>query len=405
MKINSLFLILFLFVLNNVTAQTTFHYKRSIENITTDGWYAIKLPDDIFHHLNEQFSDLRIFQLHDNDTLEIPYILRIRQDIVTDNLVTLEVLNKSRKGNILYATLELKERQKINYLDLDFKQINYNAFVTLSGSNNQKDWFELATKKRILSIQNETVAYTTNTVNFPTCDYKYIQVIITSDTPLDLVHASLRNTQVVEGVNSNAPLQWKVTHDDKTKKTIVDGTLENHMPINKVDIRVDSNNDYYRHFSIAYVRDSSKTPKGYTKFYTEVYDGYLTSINTKKFEFGLITTKEIRITIDNNDNTPLNINVITAAGPQVEIVAKLAPGITYAVYGNAHVDRALYDLDHFKQSIPDSVAYLTMSEETALPKLQSQSKPFVTRKIWLWVIMGVVIVTLGFSTLRMIKNK
>jgi len=406
MKISSVYYIIFLFIVTQTafSQDNQFLYKRKIMEIEKEGWYSIKLPDAIFDRLNDRFSNIRILRISEKDTVEIPYILHTANDVVTHESVDLNIINKSNKGNIQYFTLALHEAQKVNSLDVIFKQKNFNALIKIEGSHDQQVWFEIADRQRILSIQNEFVDYSFSSVNFSTSAYKYLRITTTPDVPLDIEKISLKNQSISKGVENKITSKWKVIEDKNTRQTIVNVLLDHYVPVSKLNLDISHDDDFYRDFSIDYVTDSSLSPKGWIKFYSTISENYVTSINPNTFVFPQVVGKAFRLVIHNHDNRPLKFNAVEFIGPQVMLKAKLQHGDNYLFYGNPTLGSPSYDLSHFNKSIPDSMPMLSIGIEERVAASIEKTNALFDSKVWLWGIMAVLIIVLGFFTLRMMKN-
>jgi hypothetical protein len=403
MKANSLIALLLLFCITiGYSQRPSFLYKRKIANTSQEGWYNIALPVDLFSHLKNDFTDVRIYSIAANDTIEIPYLLKIREDQITEETVELSVFNKSKKNDVLYFSFDTKGNA-VNYLNLNFAQQNFNAFVKIEGSNDQREWYELIKDQRILSIDNESVQYNSTQVNFPHSSYQYLRVSVKSDVPLTLINASFKNNSTKAGIVKTFTPAWIVKHDKKYKQTIIDITLNDVIPINQIEVDASSDLDYYRSFTLEYASDSSKTPKGWTVFYSVLDQGYLTSIDKNIFNFTLQPLKKLRLTINNQDNAPLTINHIKVSAPEVALLARLKPADTFLFYGNRSLESPSYDLIRFAEKIPDSLRNASLEKEEVIAEPIVPVNPLFSNKQWLWGIMIITIAVLGFFTLRMIK--
>src|SRR5688572_12155522 len=107
MKKNSLVTALTLFVtLNFCFGQSVdFMFKRKIDRVSTEGWSSLTLPPDIFSKVNADYSDLRIYQMGE-DTIELPFLIRTKENEYSEEVVTLKELNKSKKNEKLFVTFE-----------------------------------------------------------------------------------------------------------------------------------------------------------------------------------------------------------------------------------------------------------------------------------------------------------
>lgn len=401
------FEITFLALVLSVTAgiaQQTFRFKRNIDNVQQQGWYTIALPDDIFKNLNRQLSDLRMFELVGSDTLETPYILDVKADVVSVVDVNLPVLNKSYRDGSLYLMFALNAAHPVNHVDLDFKEENFFGRVTLEGSDDRRQWFSIVQDQRIVSVNKGAGDYKLSRIDFPVTDYRFLRVSVASDVPLTFENAFFHHHVVEEGRFNRIFSTWESRADRKGKQTFVDIRLANYVPVSSIQVSADSALDYYRPMRIEFVADSFKTDKGWIRTYETLYDGYLTSFRTNEFSFPWKLARDLRIAITDHDNQPVTIHGISVAGPQVNILAKLKPGNNIMLYGSDELTIPAYDLAYFQKNIPDSLhtAKVGAAETLVLPDAGTEA--LFENKVWLWSIMVVMIGGLGFFTMRMMKQ-
>lgn len=385
-------------------AQESFRFKRNIDGIQGEGWHKVTLPADIFAQLNRDLSDLRIFALKGSDTLEIPFILDVQANVETTNKVTLPVLNKSYSDGALYLMFELNPSQPVNYLDLDFAERNYFGRVSLQGSDDRKGWFDIITDQRIVSVDKESGNYKLSRIDFPRTDFRFLRVRVQADVPLTFESVSFRHNEIRKGDLRDMPLEWNSREEEKSNQTIVNIRLRDYAPVSFIDLKADSVRDYYRPMRIECVSDSFKTDKGWTKSYETLYEGNLTSFRPNNFTFPWQLAREIRMVVTNFDDEPITIREISVAGPKVNLVAKLDQGNNFVLYGRNDLRPPSYDLAFFNSSIPDSLATANLGSAEALTIPESGEALF-ENKLWLWTIMAVMIVGLGFFTFRMMKGR
>jgi hypothetical protein len=406
MKANKSIIVLLLLFCAAVgfSQRPSFLYKRKIADISQEGWYRIAIPANMFTHLERSFNDIRIYSITATDTIEIPYLLKVLEDVISENIVELPISNKSKKNDVLFFSVAT-QGNAVNYLDLTFEEQNYNAFVKIEGSNDQLEWFELIDNQRILSINNQSVQYKTSQVHFPFSNYPYLRISVRSDVSLTLLKASFKNLRVKPGVIRKTTASTVVKSDNRNKETVVDIKFSDVTPINQIEISAANDLDYYRSFTLEYASDSSKTQKGWTVFYSLLHHGYLTSFNKNIYSFNFQLAKKLRLTINNLDNPPLTINHIEGSGPEIVLLAKLKPANIYLFYGNKTLQHPSYDLVHFEEKIPDSLSYVTLHDEEIIASLHESRNPLFASKQWLWVVMLLVVATMGFFTFRMMQKR
>jgi hypothetical protein len=385
---------------------TGFHYKRKVQPVQSTGWYGIHLPSDIFKNLSEDFGDLRILKISGADTTEVPYLLKVREAEAQTESVTLKEINKSKRDGKTYVTFELPKGRTINHALFTFEEDNFDARITIEGSHDQKQWFIISEKQRIVALHKNEIQFTATDISFSPTNYHFLRTTI-EGAPITFVSASFQETKIKKGYDHVVAQRWKQTDIKSSGKTIVDITFSNIEPADRLSLAIEHARDYYRTYTLDVLLDSVKTEKGYLRHYNTLQSGYLTSIKANDLVFAPTKARQLRLTIFNEDNAPLNVKTLTVSRPEIALVSELTPADDYAVfYGHSLLQRPSYDLMHFQEKVPDSLALLHLESEVVIDQEQvEEKKPLFENPLWLWSIIGVMIVTLGFFTLRMIKNK
>ncbi len=382
-----------------------FNFRRKLNTIDSAGWHSIILPSSFFKSSNPSFSDLRIYQFTDKDTVEAPYVLTVHERQVTEKTLELPAINQSKKDGKQYLTFELKKDQFVNYLNLAFDEDNYDGSATLKGSTDQKEWFEIDTQ-RIISIQNVEMNFASASLYFPNTNYRYLRVELEADRPLTFSSATFKDQVINPGILTMLQPIWKQTLDKPAKQSIVNIDLSELQPVVQLNVETEEANDYYRSFRLERLIDSTQSPKGWERYYETIMDGFLTSIDKNEFHFNNTFASKLRLVISNADNTPITIKSISLYSPKVELIVRLKPSNnSFLYYGNKTIKAPSYDLVVFKEKIPTSAPAVSLMTEEKLAKEKEPVSALIENKIWLWLVMAAVIGLLGFFTLKMMKGK
>jgi hypothetical protein len=399
------FRLVFLLIIISLAAygqHNNFTHRRPIGPIEQEGWHSVVLPLDIFQHVKKDYSDLRILSVSGGDTTEIPYLLNVKTDVVAEEEFNLPIFNQSKSGKKLFFTVQIPDEKKVNTLYLNFEEKNFNGYVSIEGSDDRRQWFEVGKAQRILSIHTHTVDYHATTLSFPLSAYTYLRINVEADIPLSLERTYFKNIATQEGVLKKVSVKQKVLNEKQLTSIIF--KFKYPVPVNRVVIKAQHNTDYYRSYYLQSVSDSVESPKGWIKQYTTLKRGYLTSLKPNEITFEPTLAHEFKLTIDNQDNPPVTIDDVEVYTPEVELMANLQPGDLFLFYGNPKLSKPNYDLVHFEDKIPveRNVATL-LAQETIEQK--PKPKPLFTDHLWLWGIMVLVIGVLGYFTLRMLSSK
>ena len=404
-KIALLFLCLYSFSIAQVTG---YGYKRALTGIT-DKWHCINLPDDIFRKVQQELSDIRIIGVSkSNDTIEVPYMLRVSTDKVTPKELTFSLINQSKNTGGYYYTLELNKENSINEIHPDFKQDNFDWKVKVEGSQNQKEWYSIIDNYRILSIKNSLTDYKFTTINFPTAKFRFFRLHVKSNNDPELLSTKIQLNDSISGMYRNYLVNAISTHNDKTgKQTIIEVKLKNAVPVSFLKIAVINTNDYYRPVTIQYLTDSTKSPKGWIYNFNTLAVGTLNSLEKNEFKFNSTTLQRLKILIDNQDNAALAIQSVSVKGFEHQLIARFDTGGTYyLIYGNKNAVKPNYEIEHFSDKIPENLGALEIGNEQVIKnEVDVNSQAPFQNKLWLWVIMGLIILILGWFSLKMIEKK
>jgi hypothetical protein len=385
-----------------------YSYKRELSGIK-DQWHMIVLPDNIFGKVSPDFSDIRIIGLStNNDTIEAPYILKINEDKILQKEVSFNLINQSANDKGYYFTFEVPADNSVNQISLEFKQQNFDWRAALDGSQNLREWFSIIEDYRILSIKNDLTDFQFTKVGFPESKYRYFRLLINSDEKPELISVKISLNEIVEGnYNNYIVVATKTDEDKKNKQTIVDIDLKTPVPICCLRISVKDRIDYYRPLTIKYLSDSVKTEKGWKYYYSTLTSGTLNSIEKNEFRFNSTVLKRLRITVDNQNNAPLKIDSLIVKGYVHELVGRFNEPAAYSlIYGNKRTVKPNYDIHHFTDKIPAALSSLTLGTEQLVgSKAKNKQTPFFQNKMWLWSIMALIIVILGWFSLRMIRQR
>ncbi len=408
LKINIIIGLLMLTGLNAYGQMEQYDYKREIHSITNQ-WHKLILPDEIFGQLSANLSDLRIYGVTANhDTIEAPYMLRLSTEKRATQEVNFISVNTSYDEKRYYFTFEIPTKEPINNIKLDFKQQNFDWRLKLEGSHTQQEWFTVLDDYRILSIKNQLTDFTFTNITFPDTNFRFLRIGISALEKPQLTTATLALKEVSNGSYRTFNVKKsKTTNDQRTKQTVIDIDLTSPVPVSRLSIDIKDNVDFYRPVIIQYLTDSIKTEKGYLFNYQTLTSGTLNSLENNDFLFNSTIMQRLKIIIQNQDNQALTIDKVTLNGYVHELLARFTePASYFLTYGNKNVSAPHYDLDRFTEKIPQVLLPLELGvEQPILHKEVSGNQALFMNKNWLWAIMIILILLLGWFAIKMINKK
>jgi len=384
-----------------------FDYKRELKGIT-DQWHTVILPNEILECTYNNLGGIRIIGItKDNDTLKVPYILKLSKEKTTTNLLEFDILNQSYSTDGYYVTFQIEENRKINQIELEFDNQNFDVNIKLEGSLDQKAWNTIVDQYRLLSINTAQAKFTHTTLDFPLSNYSFYRVLIKDVKSISLNKAVVKKNEVEPGRYDTFEFKaTRILEPNAYNQTEIEVELSEPSRLSQLFIHVSDKTNFYRPIRISYLNDSIKTEKGWKYTYSPLTSGTLTSVQPNQFQFQSTRVKHLKFVIDNFDNEPLTIHSIEAKGYLHQLVARFDKPATYFIlYGNNRIPKPNYDIERYAKDIPKELKPLAFGKAQKIAKPEKAEKdPFITNKLWLWALMVVIVLLLGAFTLKMMKQ-
>jgi len=386
-----------------------FGFQQELQGIENP-WHKIELPNHLFGKIKPDFSDIRVIGITSNhDTIEAPFLLRYKNEGVVKTVKDAEIINSSKNENGYYVTLAVSSPQIINQLELSILQENYDWRIAVEGSQNQQEWFTLVENYRILSISNEETHFSYSTVHFEPAQFAYYRIHFNSSALPSLSSIRLIQDEQIEGnFRSYGKTTPKQLNDNQLKMSYLNVDLKIPLWVNAMNVTITDTLDFYRPYTLFYAHDSIQTKEGWEFQYTPLSSGVFNSLEENKLTFSPIIARHFKIEIENKDNKPLTIESIETSGLVYEMIIRFEEDATYYLcYGNEKSLAPEYDLAYFESKIPAQLTTLQLGElvDTTAPIDPKETQQnWEINSIWLWIIMIVIILTLGWFSFNMIKK-
>lgn len=436
MKNSAKFLFAICLVPFSLNAQI-FHWESPVDTVAKDGYYRILLQPDVTSKLSANFPDVRIY---DQDNIETPYL--IYKDEATqgvDRFVTYEVSEKRyAHGCCSRITVKNSLGNPIDHIVLEVNNAKARREMTLTGSYDGVNFFALVDHFTVSSFDtyHKGARKTTSLLrfDFPLTDYKYYRFNFDDWTwwwhdynqPIFVVRAGYLEPTFIPEECLEIP-QAITTQTDSAKKkqsyiriSFADSQYVDHLRFSM--ITRNKSGDYYRAASLYQIVET--TENGIKKE-SELFlaSTILSSLNANEINLGRMRVKDLVLRINNDDNQPLILDAVRAFQVKHYLVADLESNKRYFIrFGNDSIPAPVYDLAHFKDKIPASpevirsgirkdisakqISVISAKKE-AEAKAETAAKLgdsiFKDKKV-IWGAIGIVILLLGFMTMKMLKE-
>ncbi len=407
MKPNNTLLLFFIILTTSFCFGQMNSYSKKIELKGIENqWHTIQLPNEVLQNMNSNLTDIRVYGVTATDTIEAPYIHNVLKAIDANSFISFNLLNTVNNAKGYFYTYQVQENETINEIKLSFKDPNFNWLLTLEGSQNQQEWYTVLDDYRILSIMNDQTDYSFTTLKFSDANFKFYRLLIKSPEKPNLESVRIfKKAKMAPQYRDYSVKSFNVSQEEKN--TIINIDLKNRAPLNLVELSVDDKIDYYRPITIQYLVDSVKTDKGYHYNYRTMATRTLSSFEENSFQLPGTIAQKLRIIVSNNDNQPLKFSNINLKGYLHNLTTRFTEPATYfLVYGKTNDKAPSYDIAKTSNSIPENISSLQLGNTVNIPKPTIETTPpLFENQWWLWSILGVIILLLGYFTIKMMKNE
>ncbi len=383
-----------------------FQYMRPLEEVRQPGWYRLSIPDDLYAQAEEDLRDLRILGITEKgDTVEAPYIIESTNPVIRTVSKNHAIINQSRRNRNYYYTLEMQDESAVNEIELELLQQNFSWRVTLEGSQDQVNWYGILDRYRIIGISNNQTDYKYTRLRFPDSKYKYYRIAIKSNSrpTLNAAYSTWR-------VKDKGQLETRTVSnfskaEDKMGNTVIDITLDQKTPVSRLQLQVADTFDYYRPVKISRLTDCIESQNGKSARYQVIYGGILSSLNKDPMIIDPVLVGQLKVEIVNHDNEPLNIIAAKVKGPGNYINFRVTKEARYGLfYGNPSLYFPQYDITRFTDKVPEQPNVVIAGNELKLKNDNILQSALIENELWLWVVMGLIILLLGGFSIKMLKS-
>ncbi|MEP6803614.1 MAG: hypothetical protein ABI892_03750 [Flavobacterium sp.] len=403
MKLNKFILLLFIANLSFGQYQTTAKLKKVNQN----GFHEIILSPEIRSYSKQDLSDIRIFDSKGN---EIPYFIQSDNTVSSNTFEEYKIVSKTvlpkKSTSVIVAVPSNKAN---NQLSLFIANSNVEKKYSISGSDDQKEWFGISDSQYLSDLNSTTETNVVKNISYPLSTYHYLRIDFDDrkTLPINILKIGNFTTQLPRSlVQETVPEKSVTTEIPSEKETQIHVLFNAPQVINQITFEV-LKPTYYNRNAILY-----KKVKRVTKRKTQILDEEIISFqlnsNTKNiFTIPALFEKEFYIRIENHDNQPLVISKIKYDQKLVSIVTDLNSNENYILKtGNKNLTEPEYDLSNFKNKIAAILpqTYVYDIEQRTNEKSQVKNKSFWQQPWFMWICIILGGITILFFTTSLVKD-
>ncbi len=385
-----------------------FRFERSI-TLPRSAWNTIHLPSQVQALCRPSLADLRILALSTKgDSIEIPYIIRYARGGTKGIERSLEIVNAGHEANAQSFMLENPGAKRLNMIELEYPETNFDCLVRVEGSDDRKQWLSVIDSQRIVAVSDEHESYSYTTIHLPPCTFKWLRVRL-NDATMDLPKSVRCFDYSMDSAQTEpiTPGSWKSELSTKDRMTHVILDFPQAMQLSAIALDISESFEYSRPVSIYTIGDSVHTSHGSYCPRTLQYTGMLRSDLERRLVFSAASSAHWLIEIEHGDNMPIHVAGLHAECERVSLAARFpTEGISevWLVYSNPNASVPSYDIASFENIVPKDSPELSLGSERARSASITKSLPLLSNPLWMWSAIGLIVLLVGGATLRMMRQ-
>lgn len=403
MKLNKFLLLLF--VANGLLAQ----YKTTakIETVTENGLHKIILPAEIRSFSKEELGDFRILDTKGN---QIPYyIFQGNGQTKMSSFSECKILSKTVIPKSKTILIFENPKAAIDQIVLSITNADVAKSYSISGSNNQEEWFGLVNNSQLNGLENTQDTSVFKTITFPLTSYRHLKIELNDKKtlPINVLKIvfftnKISNQDVVAIFAKNI----RILQIPAEKKTRIDVNFKYPQIINQIGFTITSPNLYQRNAQLYLNQKRVMNQKG--AIFPELRTNFELNSNTKNsFEIPQLFEKDFFIEIENRDNPPLTFSKIQFFQNQIAVIADLKANEKYTIQtGNPKLYSPEYDLENFKNSIGNNLpeAKIYDIKHISSKENSAKSSSFWQQSWFMWLCISLGGLAVAFFTTSLVKD-
>jgi hypothetical protein len=396
---------LFCLLLLDGRAQTAgFRFYCKIDSIKASGFYNIELTPDMAACLKTDYSDLRIV----NDSGKwVPHVLHCPALEKNFDAISRELkFTRTISGAVTILIIESPETI-ISNLALTIRNTQAERYCTLSGSDDQKNWFVINDSILIKPDADANSTQNTFLISFPPCNYRVFKLSIINNNkdPFDISKVETNSSAPVRHHAENKLLPNPVTlleQKDSGKTSYIKVTQQKQYHFEYLNIGVRGVRYFYRQLDVyipASATHSYDHPGRLVQSFT------ISNNSTLQFNLPLSNARIFYLAIRNEDNLPLTVTEVKTSYNYLFLNTYLEKGSGYKlISGNLTATAPNYDLARLTAPDAGNIPFLSTGPIAAVQEISPDIMELKKNKWILWACLALVLLILLFFTSKMLNE-
>ncbi|WP_207433155.1 hypothetical protein [Sabulibacter ruber] len=386
-----------------------FAWQAQLAPVAQPGYYRILLSPRVVGHSQPNQEDIRLF---DAKGQTVPYLLRTEVPVQYRTLFKpYQILRYTRQpGGISELLVHNPQKRAINNISLLIGNAEVRKQVSLSGSDDQQNWYVLKEQDLLYAIRNTQKTAEVKLLDFPLSNYQYFRLQLNDSTsaPLNILKAGYYDTYSEAGKYTRIPVQ-SFSRVDSTENHTTYLRLRFGQPVypEQIAFYISAPALYHRPGQVVLGEQQGHERRRKRRRRARLEETsvplLLHSNAPAVLDLPRQKVEALTIQIENADNPPLTIDSVRVLQLNRYLVAELAPNQTYTLkFGSEKLTAPEYDLQFFQDSIPQNIPVV---ETRQIQSLQAEKKPSPrSSTILIWAAIALLAVGLGYMTVRLLRD-
>lgn len=400
------FLFFFSVSLPTFAQKDGYKFYTNLDSIKKSGFYNIVLSPAINAKLKTDYSDVRIIN---NANKWVPHVFHSPVNEISRNAIQFNLKFSLQESNKTKTTIIINATKPINNIELLIKNTSVQKFCTLSGSNDNNNWFIISDSILLNPIPSEKSTVSNLKINFVESNYSNFKLVIynRNKDPYNVL-AILQNATTIGFFSNFIDSSWRnpvttLVQKDSGKFSYIKINQQKTFHFNEINIKAEGIKYYNRNVDL-YISDNK------TNSFT-IPGRFIQSFsiaNNSKLELKLPTQNAptFYLTIHNEDNPALQINEVNTILSYRYITAYLEKDNDYKlIMGNEQATLPNYDITKDYPNVKDSVTVVNTGKIFAYKNIEEIKTDSFTNSKWIiWAAIIFTLLILLFLTKSMITE-
>lgn len=400
------FLFFFSVSLPTFAQKDGYKFYTNLDSIKKSGFYNIVLSPAINAKLKTDYSDVRIIN---NANKWVPHVFHSPVNEISRNAIQFNLKFSLQESNKTKTTIIINATKPINNIELLIKNTSVQKFCTLSGSNDNNNWFIISDSILLNPIPSEKSTVSNLKINFVESNYTNFKMVIynRNKDPYNVL-AILQNATTIGFFSNFIDSSWRnpvttLVQKDSGKFSYIKINQQKTFHFNEINIKAEGIKYYNRNVDL-YISDNK------TNSFT-IPGRFIQSFsiaNNSKLELKLPTQNAptFYLTIHNEDNPALQINEVNTILSYRYITAYLEKDNDYKlIMGNEQATLPNYDITKDYPNVKDSVTLVNTGKIFAYKNIEEIKTDSFTNSKWIiWAAIIFTLLILLFLTKSMITE-